>query len=191
MLPDKDLDVFDVYEMLEDSGVSYITVEDTGKTWPLQDTKAAILKTSKNLYEDIYNIHTSYLLNVSPFILNLLTEYMLDSERDGFASIYNLLDTNRVIAKDTLQGSLLELQEPVAQVSVAWFKITDPEIKATKLQGEILKSGVYVLPGTYFFWDDRKRGENYIRIALARNTDVFTEAITIVREVIDNYKTGL
>jgi aspartate/methionine/tyrosine aminotransferase len=188
MLPDKNLDVFDVYEMFEKSGVSYITVEDTGKTWPVQDAKAAIIKTSKDLYQDIYNIHTSYLLNVSPFILNLLTEYMLNSEKDGFKSVYSLLETNRELTKKALSGSLLELQQPSAQVSVAWCKITDPAIKATALQEVILKAGVYVLPGTYFFWHDRKQGEHFIRIALARNTDMFGEAIKIVRKAVDKYQ---
>ncbi len=85
MLPDKNLDVFDLYELLESSGVTYIAMEDTGKTWPLQDAKAAMIKASVDIYDDIYNIHTAYLLNVSPFILNVLTQYVLDSEKDNFA----------------------------------------------------------------------------------------------------------
>ncbi len=188
MLPDKDLDVFDVYELLETSGVSYIAYEDTGKTWPLQDTKVAILKTSKDLYEDVYNIHTAYLLNVSPFILNMVNEYILDSEKDNFASVFNLLETNRTIAKDILNGSMLEIIEPVTKVSVLWCKITDPAIKATELKEYLTKFGVHVLPGTYFFWNDKPKGEHFIRIALARNTDVFTKGIKKLREALDNYK---
>ncbi len=190
MLPDVNLDVFDLYELLEDSGVSYIAVEDTGKTWPVQDTKAALIKCSKDLYTDIRNIHTSYLLNVSPFTLNLLTEYILDSEKDNFASVYDLLERNREVAKKELAGSLLEFQEPKAKVSVAWFKITDSNISATKLQQAILAEGVYVLPGTYFFWSDRSKGERYIRIALARNTEMFEPAIKLVRKALDNYQTS-
>src|SRR4029077_18285200 len=67
LLPGTELGIFEIYKELEDSGVSYITIEDTGKTWPLQDAKVAIVKTSKDLHDEIYNIHTSYLLNVSPF----------------------------------------------------------------------------------------------------------------------------
>jgi hypothetical protein len=59
-------------------------IEDTGKTWPIQDAKAALIKCSRDIYPDIYNIHTSYLLNVSPFILNLVTRYVLDSEKRQF-----------------------------------------------------------------------------------------------------------
>ncbi|MFY9484488.1 MAG: pyridoxal phosphate-dependent aminotransferase [Patescibacteria group bacterium] len=185
MLPDRNLDVFDLYEMLEKSGVTYISIEDTGKTWPVQDTKTALIKTSRNIWQDVYNIQTSYLLNVSPFILNLLTQYIVDSKKDKFASVYDLLERNRKIAKKELSGSLLEYQEPKSKVSVAWFKITNPKFKATYLQQAILKEGVYVLPGTYFFWDDRSQGEQFIRIALARNTEMFKPAIQLVRRALD------
>ncbi len=187
MLPDKNLDVFDLYEMLEASGVSYIAMEDVGKTWPLQDAKVALIKTSKDVYQDVYNIHTAYLLNVSPFILNLVTEYILDSEKDGFSSVYDLLERNRDIATRELGGSILELQKSVSKVSVAWFKITDPSIKSSELQKAILDAGVYVLPGRYFFWNNPEEGERYIRIALARNTDMFESAIKRIKEVVGNY----
>ncbi len=37
----------------------------------------------RHLYPAIYDIHTSVLLNVSPFTLNMLTRYLRDSESDG------------------------------------------------------------------------------------------------------------
>ena len=188
MLPDTNLDVFDLYELLEESRVRYIAIEDTGKTWPVQDTKAALIKCSQDIYPEIYNIHTSYLLNVSPFILNVLNEYILDSEKDGFASVYDLLEKNRELVKRELAGSLLEFQEPKAKTSVTWFKIKNHHIKATDLQKVILDGGVYVLPGTYFFWGDHAKGEQYIRIALARNTDMFEAAIKKLRLIINNYE---
>lgn len=176
---------FDVYKELEQSGVSYIIVEDTGKTWPLQDTKVAMLKSSKNLHDDLFNIHTSFLLNVSPFILNLVTQYVLDSEKDNFASVFELLKQNRNTARNILSGSLLELQEPMANVSVAWFKIKNSSIRASDLHKYIRERGVYVLPGTYFFWSNHAKGEKFIRIALARDTQFFNEAIRRLRVILD------
>ena len=157
LLPGTELGIFEIYKYLEESGVSYITIEDTGKTWPLQDTKVALLKTSKDLHEEVYNIHTSYLLNVSPFILNVVAQYILDSQKDHFASVNDLLKVNRDLARDVLSGSLLELQEPKSNVSVAWFKIKNEAILASDLQKAILKEGVYVLPGTYFFGATEKK----------------------------------
>lgn len=188
LLPGTELGIFEIYQYLEESGVSYLAIEDTGKTWPLQDAKVAMLKTSKDLYDEIYNIHTSYLLNVSPFILNLVTQYVLDSQNDNFGSVTDLLNDNRRIAKEVLVGSLLEFQEPKSNVSVAWFKIKNPNIKATDLQKYLSDNGVYVLPGTYFFWSDRARGESYIRLALARNKDIFEPAVRLVRQLVDRYE---
>lgn len=190
LLGDEDMPTFDVYKLLNDSGVRYISIEDTGKTWPLQDAKVAMLKTSMDIYEEMYDIHTAYLLNVSPFILNVVTAYIEDSITDRCKSIYSLLRRNRAIAEEVMKDSLLELQETEAEVSVAWFKITNPKIKATALQQFILEQqGVYSLPGTYFFWDDKERGEAYLRVALARNSDIFKEAMIRLRRAVDVYET--
>ena len=188
MLPDKNLNVFDLYEMLETSGVTYIAMEDTGKTWPLQDAKAAMIKTSADIHDDIYNIHTAYLLNVSPFILNILTQYVLDSEQDNFASVFGLLETNRTIGKEILSGSLLEPIEPIVKVSVLWCKIKHAEIKATELKQYLTEFGIHLLPGTYFYWDDHETGQQYVRIALARDSNIFVQAMQALRFALDKYE---
>ncbi|WP_322760450.1 aminotransferase class I/II-fold pyridoxal phosphate-dependent enzyme [Frankia sp. Cr2] len=173
---------FDVYDLLESSKVSYIAIEDTGKTWPVQDAKCAMITTSDDIWPDIYNIHTSVLLNVSPFVLNMLTQYVRDSAADGFASIRDLLAQNRETARRELAGSILEYQEPVARVSVAWFRISRAELTASELQAILLAGvGVYVLPGRYFYWSQPNKGESFIRIALARDPEIFASAIAAVR----------
>lgn len=178
---------FDIYKDLEESGVSYIVVEDTGKTWPLQDTKVAMLKSSKNVHDDLFNIHTSFLLSVSPFILNLATQYIVDSEADEFSSALELLKRNRGRAREVLSGSLLELQEPLANISVGWFRIKDPSIKASNLHSYIRERGVYILPGTHFFWSDHAKGERFVRIALARDPRLFDAAIRKLRTILDEF----
>jgi aspartate/methionine/tyrosine aminotransferase len=175
----------DLYELLEESGVRYITIEDTGKTWPVQDAKCALLLTSDDIYSDVYNIQTSVLLNVSPFVLNMLTQYLRDSQRDGFASIRDTLEANRHFACKTLEGSILEYQQPSVPVSVGWFKIKRPHLTATKLQAYLAGQGVYVLPGTYFFWSNPEKGEHYIRVALAREPAQFRPAATALRRALD------
>lgn len=176
---------FDVYRLLEESGVSYIIVEDTGKTWPLKDTKVAIVKSSKDIHKDLYNIHTSYLLNVSPFVLNIVTHYIIDSEKDNFASVFRLLKRNRNVAKTMLEGSLLELQPSMTNVSVGWFKIRNRAVKASELYQYIYKRGVSILPGTYFFWSDHSKGEGFMRIALARDTQVLRKSLYKLRCILD------
>ncbi|MFJ9089756.1 aminotransferase class I/II-fold pyridoxal phosphate-dependent enzyme [Streptomyces sp. NPDC102384] len=177
---------FDLYKLLDESGVRYIALEDTGKTWPLQDAKCALLTCSTDLHEEVYNIHTSVLLDVSPFILNFLTRYVEDSIADNMKSVRDVVTTNREIAQKVLDGSLLEHIEPTVNVSVAWFRITDEQVKATELQRRLAEHDVYVLPGTYFFWNTPERGEAYVRMALARDAVEFKDSVVALRKVVDS-----
>ncbi|MGH3976078.1 MAG: pyridoxal phosphate-dependent aminotransferase, partial [Pseudonocardiaceae bacterium] len=177
-------DRFDLYELLEGSGVTYAAIEDTGKTWPVQDTKAAMITVSEDIRQDIYNIHTAVLLNVSPFVLNVLAHYIEDSIEDGFASVRDVIAENRSTAREALAGSVLGYVEPVVDTSVAWFRLTTPELTATELQRRLLDKQVYVLPGTYFYWSQPEKGERYIRIALARQPQAFAAAMNAMREVL-------
>ncbi|MGH3980298.1 MAG: pyridoxal phosphate-dependent aminotransferase [Pseudonocardiaceae bacterium] len=180
-------DRFDLYELLEDSGVSYAAIEDTGKTWPVQDAKAAMITASEDIREDIYNIHTAVLLNVSPFVLNVLAHYVEDSIQDGFASVRDVIAVNRRTTREALVGTILDYVEPVVDTSVAWFRLTTPDLTATELQQRLLDEQVYVLPGTYFYWNRPENGERYIRIALARQPEMFAAAMTAMREVLDRH----
>jgi aspartate/methionine/tyrosine aminotransferase len=186
-LCDDRLGRIDIYELLEEVGVTYMVLEDTGKTWPVQDAKCALISTSDDIWNDVYNIHTSVLLNVSPFVLNMLTRYVEDSIQDGFASVRDVLEQNREVARKALHDSILEYQTPAANVSVAWFRVRPPELTATELQRILVRDEIYVLPGTYFFWHEPARGERFVRIALARDPVMFAEAVTRLREVLDRH----
>lgn len=176
---------FDLYEILENSGVSYIAMEDTGKTWPIQDAKCSTLLASKDINDEIYNIVTSVLLNVSPFVLNLVRRYVQDSANDGFHSVGALLDVNRRLAIEYLDGETLRYCSPLVNTSVAWFEIVPQDLTADEVQLKLLENHVYVLSGKYFYWAHPERGQRYIRIALARNTDMFQRAMKAAAEAIN------
>ncbi|MEU6065742.1 MULTISPECIES: aminotransferase class I/II-fold pyridoxal phosphate-dependent enzyme [Streptomyces] len=182
-----ELERFDVYELLERSRVSYLAIEDTGKTWPVQDAKAAMITPSDDIHEDVYNLHTSVLLNVSPFVLNMLTQYVEDSRADQLASVREVLGVNRDAIGKALDGTVLELQDPIAEVSVAWARINHPELTATELQRVLGAAEVYVLPGRYFFWSQPDKGESYLRFALAREPRTFADAMGRMREALDRH----
>ncbi|SFT72737.1 aminotransferase class I/II-fold pyridoxal phosphate-dependent enzyme [Paraburkholderia aspalathi] len=184
-LMDPQLGRLDIYQRLEASGISYLVIEDTGKTWPVQDAKCALLTCSSDLHAEVYCIQTSILLNVSPFILNMLSAYLDDSKADDFTSIKSVLDENRTYLRHTLSGSRLGLIEPEVPVSVAWLEIKSPELTATTLRELAYGNDVYVLPGTYFFWSRPRVGERFIRIALARDPARFRASIDKLKETLD------
>lgn len=177
----------DIYEILENAGVRYIAMEDTGKTWPLQDAKCATLMTSSDINNDIYPIVTSVLLNVSPFVLRLVTRYIQDSGMDDFASVRDLLDINRECARQHLDSKHLKYCEPQIKTSVAWFEIQSPNQTADDLQAYLLKDQIYVLSGKYFYWHSPNKGQRYIRIALAREPEMFTNAMKEMNKVLGAY----
>jgi len=53
------------------------------------------------------------------------------------------------------------------------------------LQACLLHENVYVLSGKYFFWSNPERGQRFIRIALARDTEIFTAAIDVLRGALE------
>jgi len=177
----------DIYEILEASGVRYIAMEDTGKTWPVQDAKCALITASADIHQELYDIQTSVLLNVSPFTLNMLAHYVDDSIADGFASVTGVLSTNRAVARELTRGTVLHHQEPAVPVSVAWFELDDRAPTATELQRELAEAGVHVLPGTYFFWSRPEQGERWIRVALARDPEEFAASMRLLREVVSRH----
>jgi aspartate/methionine/tyrosine aminotransferase len=177
----------DIYEILEESGVRYVAMEDTGKTWPLQDAKCATLLASQSLNDDIYKIVTSVLLNVSPFVLKLVTAYIRDSAEDDFRSVRELLDVNRRCASEQLNGPHLACVEPMVPTSVAWFRIRSEAHTADELHAYLLQAQVYVLSGRYFYWNDPRQGQRFIRIALARPPEVFEQAMWTMRRALGAY----
>jgi len=179
---------FDIYEMLDQRDVSYICIEDTGKTWPLQDAKCSILVTSRDIADQVYDFHTSVLLNVSPFVLSIVREYVEDSRRDGFASIRDVITDNRKLVREALDTPLLEYCEPRVNTSVAWYRITDPELTSSHLHSQVLKREVYVLPGRFFYWHHRDQGERFLRIALARESNVVREAMSRLQSVVNGHE---
>ncbi|HEX6656371.1 MAG TPA: aminotransferase class I/II-fold pyridoxal phosphate-dependent enzyme [Candidatus Limnocylindria bacterium] len=174
----------DVYRQLEESGVSYMAIEDTGKTWPMQDAKCAVLTVSADLYREIFDLHTTVLLNVSPFVLNVVTEYVRDSRSDGLASVLNVQNTNRDQLSACVQGTDLRLSAPQVDTSVAWLRLGSRAPLASVLQHRLREHGLYVLPGTYFYWADQAAGERNLRVALARDSTMFAAAMRRLRELL-------
>ncbi|MET1069840.1 MAG: pyridoxal phosphate-dependent aminotransferase [Pseudomonas prosekii] len=177
----------DAYAILDEIGTQYIIMEDTGKTWPLQDTKCATIMSSRALNADIYSIVTSVLLNVSPFILNVVTQYINDSSDDDFESVRSVLDINREAAQKHLHGNFLKYLTPMVETSVAWFEILRDGVSADDLQAYLMNYDVYVLPGKYFFWNKPQTGQKYIRLALARKPEEFKLAVETIAVALENY----
>jgi aspartate/methionine/tyrosine aminotransferase len=175
--------VYDQYQLVLEAGIDAVLVEDTGKTWPTSEIKAPFFAVSRarGLFDRIYDIYTDFLLHVSPVGIKLMHEFIRLSQQDDLASIHEVVRTNRKALYDNLEGTFLTPSErPFA--SVAWLRI-DHSVSGLELKRILGEHGVFVLPGNHFFWHDRREGEQFIRVALARDAGMFREAAALLGEV--------
>jgi aspartate/methionine/tyrosine aminotransferase len=175
--------IYDQYRLVLEAGVDAVLVEDTGKTWPTSEIKAPFFAVSRarGLFERIYEIYTDCLLHVSTVGIKLAHEFIRLSQQDDMASIHEVVRVNRKALYDNLAGTFLTpCERPFA--SVAWLRI-DHSLTALGLKQILDEHGVFVLPGNHFFWNDRRQGEQFIRVALVRDADMFLEAATLLGEV--------
>jgi aspartate/methionine/tyrosine aminotransferase len=175
--------IHDQYRIVLDADVDAILIEDTGKTWPTAEIKAPFFAVSRarGLFDRIYYIYTDFLLHVSPVGIRLMHEFIRLSSEDGLASIHDVVARNREQLRQHAPATFLTACEHPFS-SVAWLRIGHT-LNGRQLKRILDEHGVFVLPGHHFHWHDRSRGEKYIRIALARDADMFHDAVMVLGDV--------
>jgi aspartate/methionine/tyrosine aminotransferase len=171
----QDTDVHDEYRILQESGIEYIMIEDTGKTWPTKELKVSVLAMAPSLYKTVYDIYTDFLYHHSPVTIKFLTELIRFSEIDNLRAVKDNIAVNRTALYTAVEGTFLVPIER-AFTSVTWLRIRN-DLSGEQLAGILREAGIFVLPGTKFFWSGRPTEGEYLRIALAREPEVFARAM--------------
>jgi aspartate/methionine/tyrosine aminotransferase len=108
-------------------------------------------------------------------------EFIRLSLEDDLASIHDVVSTNREQLYRQAQGTFLTpCEHPFS--SVAWLRI-EHALGGLQLKRILDEHGVFVLPGRHFYWHDRGRGDQFIRVALARDADMFRDAVTVLGDL--------
>ncbi|MDX1923351.1 MAG: aminotransferase class I/II-fold pyridoxal phosphate-dependent enzyme [Alphaproteobacteria bacterium] len=176
---------YDQYKILLDSGVSFMTVEDTGKAFPTQEMKVSILACSADLYKDLRNIYSEILLRASPVHILLMQRFIEDARMKGFRkTIWKDVGRNRFNLRRVINGTCFEPVNPASTISLEWLKITDPNISAEQITRDLKERGLHVLSGRKFHWSGRRNGDRYFRISLGRQKGVFGAGLRILEEYI-------
>jgi aspartate/methionine/tyrosine aminotransferase len=173
------------YQYLSNHKTSFISIEDTGKTWTLLDNKVGITTCSVNFNNTIHSLHDELLLNVSPLQLILLTEFIKDTITIGFQNTFMKdVEINRSYLN-------LLIDKEILSRATIWYKNVPMEllkvpvgIQAIKLWEELRKKGVDILPAANYFWTIPNEGSELFRIPLARPTQDFEIAIPIIESTI-------
>ncbi|MBL1080277.1 aminotransferase class I/II-fold pyridoxal phosphate-dependent enzyme [Nocardia sp. 2] len=162
-----------LYEILEHSQVSYVVLEDTGKTWPTSGMKVGIAVCSTDMFTEMYRQHDDLLQGVSPFQLRVLSEFADDSLSQGLAgTLQSAIRDSRTILRTELNIEHFRFATSLdSPISVDWVELrTGPDCE--RFIAAAADQGVQVLPGTNFYWTERDRGRRMIRIALARDPEL-------------------
>ena len=187
----KSLSNWDQYGYLTKSETSFISIEDTGKTWSLADNKVGITVCSKDNFSLIHKFHDELLLNVSPLQLLLLNEFIKDTILNGIHdTVYRDIEINRIFIKKLISKGLVESASNWTINVPMELLALPPEIPATKFWGVLREKGVDILPALNYYWTDPLEGTNLFRIPLSRPIEDFEYAIPMIEsallDVIEN-----
>jgi aspartate/methionine/tyrosine aminotransferase len=181
-----DMGTWDQYRILTDAGVSFITIEDTGKTWPTAEMKIGMTVSSEDLFPLMYKLHDDLLQAVSTFHLTVIREFIRNSATHPRSdTIYRYVSENRRVVRHHLVGTRLISETPADSViPVEWLRLPDG-VTGQMVRHHLLRDNIHILPGANFYWDAPELGSQFVRIALNRPTDLiagimprFVEAVS-------------
>ncbi|WP_202918697.1 aminotransferase class I/II-fold pyridoxal phosphate-dependent enzyme [Saccharothrix deserti] len=168
---------YDHYAILEESEVDHVVIEDSGKLWPTQELKAGFLVAGAGDLP-LVDAFSDVLLTISPFVLALLGEFAADAADGGFARLHAMVSEHRVFVRNALaELNLPAPPDPESRVSVERVALP-PGVSAGEAYTALSDMDVHVLPCGPFHWDEPGEGDSFIRLSLARDTEMLRQAVT-------------
>lgn len=176
---------FDDYKMIHETGVNYIFIEDTGKTWPTHDMKASMLIFSAGISSLLNTIYDEIYLCHSRFILQMFTEIFTITKENGIHSCIQFPMTERKQRfNSVLHGSPFKIisQSSEAVMPVEWIDISTSKMNDIQAEQYLRQQGLHCLPGRYFYWSENHHDfeTHKIRFALGRPKKVFERGLAIL-----------
>lgn len=180
--------IWDQYQILEQSGVRYIAIEDTGKTWPTFEIKVSPFTGDTQTFPALRSIYRDIFICHSPLALAFVGEFVKASLQEGAQKCFqNIVTANRTLLRQTIADTPLKpLSNPLA--SVEWIQIenTLDDLEVVKY---FQTYGVHILPGKQFFWSGQQNSSKFVRVALMRDTQLFAKGMDTLQDAISgNFK---
>jgi aspartate/methionine/tyrosine aminotransferase len=176
---------YDMYEVLDATGVDYVVIEDTGKLWPTGGVRLAFLAFPAHSKLGVPEASADLLFIAPPFAALVVEAFARDMAAGGMAVIHERIARNRAILGEALAGTDAgELIAPDSRVSMALIRLAAPW-SSTRLWGRLIRRGVNAVPGRPIWWARPREGEHYLRVALARDPEVLERAGREIRAELD------
>ena len=176
---------YDHYAVLDETGVDYVILEDSGKLWPLGGVRLSFLAFPAHSTLGIPEASADLLMMAPPFSTLVVEAFAHDLAAGGMAVIHRQLERNRSILGEALDGcEVAELADGDSKVSMSLIRLA-PGLASTRLWGRLVRRGVSSVPGRPIWWARGGEGEHYLRVALARELEVIERAGREIRAELD------
>lgn len=178
------------YDVLDRSGIRYVALEDTGKTWPTNELKISLLRADPLTYEKLTPIYRDLFICASPVALAFISTLLEHSLELGLVNtVLPTCARNRQLLHDALLGSPF-IPMSIGTVPIEWIQCP-AGVASQEIEERLRSEGVFVLPGHPFFWNDPPLGDRFFRIALMRDPIRFANDMLTVASVLKDTAQGI
>jgi aspartate/methionine/tyrosine aminotransferase len=176
---------YSVYSLLANvEGLELVTIEDTGKTWNLNDMKCSFMAIRSERLERVMGlVSEELLLNVSPSLISMIrriisvSAFPLYEDSSPLRAKRLLAASNRQVLRDCIAPAP-DIDVPDTNGFVAWVSLP-PQSSAVIFAASAERNGVSILPGDEFLWADTQPSP-HLRVALLREPEYFAQACDIL-----------
>jgi aspartate/methionine/tyrosine aminotransferase len=184
--------IFDDYNILLESSVSFMALEDTGKVWPTQDLKASLVYFSEDLKEIFCEIYNEVYLCVSNFSLGILSAFFDETAKIGLQkTIWDVVQTRRQMLRKVIEDSKLSVSmiSKNSNLPVEWLRYHGTDKNDIAICQELSQLNLAVLPGRHFYWNSshNKANHQYIRVSLMKRKNIFLSGINILQNYCNQF----
>ena len=184
---------YDQYQLLIDSGVTFISIEDTGKVWPTQDLKASLVVFSADTAPDVNLLYEEIYLCISNFALGILAEFLKDAHQRGLAeTVWAGVKQRKRLFRAALQGGPLTVAKgsEFSPLSVEWLALDPSAGTDLSFTAELRQGGLVLLPGRHFFWNHvgEKAHTNFVRASLLKPEKQFLASLAVLKQQLSLFQ---
>ncbi|WP_146739250.1 aminotransferase class I/II-fold pyridoxal phosphate-dependent enzyme [Candidatus Bartonella washoeensis] len=180
----------DYHKILDSSGVKYVIIEDSGKTFPTQDMKASLMLFHSELKSAIQQIYEEIFLCVSPFILEVISRIVEKASEIGLEEVlWKEVDVRRTNFRNILNQTNLEIAKKSVEsaMPLEWIDCSATGFSDLEFVQHCKAFGLCLLPGRYFYWSrPDELGHQFVRASLMKQDSVFELALQRLREAVSS-----
>lgn len=182
---------FNDFAILQESGVSFMALEDTGKVWPTHDLKASLLFYSPDLERLVTTLYNEVYLCPSRFALAVLERFVLKTMEVGLQqAVWAQVDKHRALLRSAIAGTdvVIDPRSDSSEISVEWLNCRGTGLRDLELTRLLATSGLTVLPGRLFYWQSSEQAERQynVRLSLMKPSLNYRRAVDVFRSTISS-----